>query len=64
MFYFTVYDAQTDRVLAFGSGRDCAQMLGVRLDTFRKMLWRSQLGKYHKYEFVKERVGREEYNNE
>lgn len=45
MTWYTVYDARSDEVLAIGTGRECAQALGVTSSTFYCSLSRMNAGR-------------------
>lgn len=50
---YTVYDARTDALLATGSARECASMLGLTLGSFYSVVSRGEHGLRGKYEFQK-----------
>lgn len=45
MTWYTVYDARSDEVLAIGTGRECAQVLGVTSSAFYCSLSRMNAGR-------------------
>lgn len=50
--YYTVYDARTDDILAFGESMQCAKMLGITHASFYSMASRVRKGKCDKYALV------------
>lgn len=58
--YYTVYDARTDDVLAFGNAAQCAVMLGyASSQTFHSIVSKVQHGKHKKYSVVVEDLDKE-----
>lgn len=57
--YYTVYDDRTDKVLAFGTAREAAAMLGVTLHTFYCIVIKAGRGQMKKYAVVAESVASE-----
>ncbi len=58
--YYTVYDARTDDVLAFGNAVQCAAMLGcASYQTFHSIVSKVQHGKHKKYSVVVEDLDKE-----
>lgn len=58
--YYTVYDARTDNVLAFGNAVQCAAMLGcANSQTFHAIVSKVQHGKHKKYSVVVEDLDKE-----
>ena len=52
---YTVYDAKTDQLLAFGTVEDCTKALGYKsFDSFYEMVSRFQNGRQKKYHVLKE----------
>lgn len=52
--YYTVYDNQTDEILAFGKYDECAKMLGVKAGSFYSLVSRAKAGLSKKYSIVVE----------
>ena len=53
MNYYTVYDIRTDEVLAHGTSRECAEILGFSSQKcFRTMVARAQMGRSSRYAVV------------
>lgn len=58
--YYTVYNARTDDVLAFGNAAQCAVMLGyANSQTFHSIVSKVQHGKQKKYSVVVEDLDKE-----
>ena len=54
---YTVYDAKTDRLLAFGTVEECTKALGYKsFSSFYQMVSRFQNGRQKKYYVLKEAV--------
>ena len=51
---YAVYLNKTDELLCFGTSRECAEYLGMTLDSFYCMVSRVKSGKNRKYSIVKE----------
>lgn len=47
--YYTVYDLKTDEIIASGNAQECAEQLGVTLNTMYKTVMLSKRGKSKKY---------------
>ena len=46
---YSVYERGTDRpIYIYGTAAECAAALGMKLDSFYRLLWRQRLGDYHK----------------
>lgn len=62
--YYTVYDARTDDVLAFGNAAQCAIMLGcANARIFHSIVSKAWHGKIKKYAVVAEDLDKEETEN-
>lgn len=48
--YYTVYRTKDDAIIAFGSGPECAAMMGITLASFYKIIWRARLGTLKRFE--------------
>lgn len=63
--YYTVYDARTDDVLAFGNAAQCAAMMGcANTRIFHSIVSKTWHGKIKKYAVVAEDLDREETGND
>ena len=59
--WYTVYDVKTGAVVASGTSKKCAQMLGYKTtNSFVSSVNHARHHKPHKYEFFVERVARSE----
>ena len=58
--YYTVYLAKDDSIVAFGTARNCARMLGLTPSRFHQLLSQIRSGKSKKYEFYSEPIDEEE----
>ena len=58
--YYTVYRRKTDEILAYGTAKECAQQLGIRLDSFYCTVSRTPNRKKTKYEIFIDLVEEEE----
>lgn len=62
--YYTVYDARTDEVLAFGNAAQCAAMLGcANARIFHSIVSKVWHGRVKKYAVVAEDLDKEEAEN-
>lgn len=52
--YYTVYLRETEEVIAFGTARECAAMMGIKYCTFRSEASHAKSGRRQKYIFEKE----------
>jgi len=50
--YYTVYLAETDEIVAFGSVAECAKQMGKSILGFQSLVSKNKLGKNHKYVIV------------
>lgn len=50
--YYTVYLAETDEIVAFGSASECAKQMGKSILGFHSLVSKNRLGKHHKYVIV------------
>ena len=50
--YYTVYDKKTEKVVAFGTARECAKQMNRSLASFYCTVSRNRSGKHHKYDIV------------
>lgn len=57
--YYTVYDARTDEVLAFGNIAQCASRLGTSSQTMRSIISKVRHGKLKRYAVVVEDLDKE-----
>lgn len=64
MTWYTVYDAETEDVLASGPGPQCAKALGLTLDSFYCAVSRSRSGRQHRYDFYIENIKKEKFNED
>ncbi len=63
--YYTVYDARTDEVLAFGNATQCAATLGcANARIFHSIVSKAWHGKIKKYAVVAEDLDKEETGND
>lgn len=51
---YTIYDARTDELMACGSAKSCASMLGMSMSTFYTIMHRARHGKQQKYVVLEE----------
>ena len=58
--YYTVYLKKDESVVAWGTAKECASMLGWSDATFRSTMCKTNRGERNKYEFVKEKMERVE----
>ena len=61
MTWYTVYDASTEEVIASGTSPQCAQALGLTLNSFYCAVSRSRSGVQHKYDFYIEQIKKEDF---
>ena len=61
--YYTVYLAENDEIVAYGTPDECAKMLGMSKNTFFSIVCHTKGGRLNKYEFCRELVDREEYRD-
>ena len=54
--WYTIWDAATDEVLAFGDGPTCARMLGKSLESFYSTVSRVVSGEYNHLVVLKEKI--------
>lgn len=54
--YYTLYLASTDEIVAFGTARNCARMLGMTVARFHQLISRIRTGRNKKFEFYAEPV--------
>ena len=59
--YYTVYLAKNDKIVAFGTPAECAEMLGMTKNTFLSTMSHTKRGRLTKYEVYKELVDEAEY---
>ena len=52
--YYTVYLRETDEVIAYGTGRECAAMMRKSLNCFHSMVSKTKKGKQNKYDVLVE----------
>lgn len=63
--YYTVYDARTDDVLAFGNATQCAAMMGcANTRIFHSIVSKVWHGKHKKYNVVAEDLDKEDAEND
>lgn len=55
MNYYTVYNRKTDEVVAHGTGKECASMLGIKVNSFYQRVFRAGRNQTTKYEILKEK---------
>lgn len=60
MTWYTVYLADTDEIVASGTGPQCAKALKMTISSFYCAVDRTQRGLQHKYVFYKEQIKRED----
>ena len=53
--YYTVYNTRTDEIIAFGNAEECAAQLDVRMDSFFKMVMKSNRGESKWYTVITEK---------
>ena len=58
--YYTVYNTRTDEVIAFGNAEECAAQLDVRMDSFFKMVMKSNRGESKWYTVITEKYDEQE----
>ena len=56
MYWYTIYDPSTDRILALGTAADCALALGISLRTLQKYLSGSFRAGYCPYDIAVENL--------
>lgn len=52
--YYTVYLRETDEVIAHGTSRECAAIMGKSLNCFHSMVSKTLKGKHNKYDILVE----------
>lgn len=52
--YYTIYDAKTNELLASGSAKLCARMLGMSMSSFYTIMHRARHGMQQKYTVLEE----------
>lgn len=52
--YYTVYLRATDEVIAYGTSRECAKIMGKSLNCFHSMVSKTKKGKQNKYDVLVE----------
>lgn len=57
--WYTVWNAKTDEVLAFGDGPTCARTMGITHQAFLSIVSRVGNGQNKKYVILKEKIGEE-----
>jgi len=62
--YYTVYDARTDEVLAFGNIVQCADRLGTSAQTMRSIISKVRRGKLKRYSVVVEDLDKMDSEND
>lgn len=50
--YYTVYERKTDKLIAFGTAKECAEQMKRSVASFYCTVSRNRLGKHHKYVIV------------
>lgn len=55
--YYTVYRAKTDKVVAFGTAKECAKMMDLAsVNSFYSLVSRASNGKNRKWNIVKDEL--------
>lgn len=54
--WYTIWDAHTDDLLAFGDGAMCARTLGITLNSFYTTVSRCCSGEYKCWSILKEHI--------
>lgn len=52
--WYTIYDADTDDLIACGSARDCANIMGTSVSNIHSLISRVKSGYNRKYTIVRE----------
>ncbi len=55
-YYYTVYLEKTDKVVAFGTARQCAEMMGITYEHFQSLVSKWRHGKRMKHTFIIEEL--------
>ena len=63
IYYYTVYLAKTDEIVASGTSKECAKELGKSLNNFHSTVSKNKLGKHKKYSILKEILFIDSYGN-
>ena len=50
--YYTIYRKENDEIVAQGTARRCAEIMGMNLDTFYSIVSKSRKGKRETYEIL------------
>jgi len=54
--YYTIYDAESDEVIAHGTARECAKKMNLTIESFYCAVGRARSGKRKKYVVVEEDI--------
>lgn len=57
---YTIYKKNSDELLAFGSAKECADRLGMKIDSFYSAVTRARKGQREKYNIFVEEVVEED----
>lgn len=52
--YYTVYSSSTDKIIACGTARECAEQMGIGYPTFLSAVSKCKAGKQKNYVFIVE----------